>query len=130
MPGLRCMSELCQRDKGCFKVSPEIRIFAPSTNDQTRRNTMENQTITFDELIDLFEAAYAVDIDDRVMFVYLEETDEGDTYEIYLEDETLIIMRGDNEKVTKSSGPTYTFNIRMDWDDEPREADIRFLKPM
>jgi len=91
---------------------------------------MENQTITFDELIDLFEAAYAVDIDDRVMFVYLEETDEGDTYEIYLEDETLIIMRGDNEKVTKSSGPTYTFNIRMDWDDEPREADIRFLKPM
>jgi hypothetical protein len=89
---------------------------------------MENQTITFDELIDLFTDAYAVDIDDRVMFVSLEEGEEEGTYEVYIEDEDFIITREDNETVTKSTGPTYTFNLRTAWDDEPRETDVRFLK--
>jgi hypothetical protein len=86
------------------------------------------ETITFNQLIDLFGDAYAVDIDDRVMFVSLDNGEEEGTYEIYLEDETFTITREDNETVTKSAGPTYTFNLRTEWDDEPRETDVRFLK--
>jgi hypothetical protein len=86
------------------------------------------ETITFDQLLDLFDTAYAVDLEDRVMFVSLEEGEEEGTYEIYCEDDTFTITREDNETVTKSTGPTYTFNLRTEWDDEPRETDVRFLK--
>ena len=96
----------------------------------TEGTTMENTKITFDQLIDLFETEYAVDIDDRVMFVYLEQDDEDEnTYHINLEDETLTIKREDNEDIICTTH-TYTINFESDWDGNPRERDVRFLKLM
>jgi hypothetical protein len=89
---------------------------------------MEKQTITFDELLDLFDTAYAVDFGDRLVFVSLEECDEG-TYEIYCEDETFIISREENETIERL---TYTYMIKINtgWDEEPREFGVKFLKLM
>jgi hypothetical protein len=85
------------------------------------------ETITFDQLLYLFDTAYAVDLEDRVMFVSLEEGEEEGTYEIYCEDDTFTITREDNETVKKLTY-TYMVNIKSDWDGEPRETEVRFLK--
>jgi len=86
--------------------------------------------ITFDQLLDLFDSAYAVDIDDQVLFVYLEQDEEDEnTYHINLENETLTISREDNEEIIVSTY-TYTINVKSDWDGNPRERDVRFLKLM
>jgi hypothetical protein len=85
------------------------------------------ETITFDQLLYLFDTAYAVDLEDRVMFVSLEEGEEEGTYEIYCEDDTFTITREDNETVKKLTY-TYMVNIKSDWDGETRETEVRFLK--
>jgi hypothetical protein len=93
----------------------------------TRKGTT---MITFDQLLDLFDSAYAVDIDDQVLFVYLEQDEEDEnTYHINLENETLTISREDNEEIIVSTY-TYTINVKSDWDGNPRERDVRFLKLM
>jgi hypothetical protein len=92
---------------------------------------MKNETITFDELIDLFGRAYAVVMNERVMFLTLEETDEEDTYEIYLEDETISLLKEDNEEVQiQSDGLTFNINVRPDGSDDPEETEVRFLTLM
>jgi len=92
---------------------------------------MEKQTITFDELIYLFENAYAVDMNDRVMLVSLDEGEEEGTYEIYIEDDAFTISREDNEEVQiQSDGLTFDVNIRTDGSDDPEETSVRFLTLM
>jgi hypothetical protein len=84
---------------------------------------MEKTTITFDELIDLFYDAYAVDVvDNSLEFVNL---DEG---VLCLGGETFVINQEDNETVTVSPGPTYTVNLRSEDGEEPNAYEIRFLK--
>lgn len=97
---------------------------------QPQPTTKGTTMITFDQLLDLFDSAYAVDIDDQVLFVYLEQDEEDEnTYHINLENETLTISREDNEEIIVSTY-TYTINVKSDWDGNPRERDVRFLKLM
>ena len=92
---------------------------------------MQDTKITFDEFIDVISEAYALDIDDTLLFGHLEEEQEDDgttAFYIYTEDGHYRFTREENPDGIGKTEYGYRANCQQEFQDEPSEIQIRPLK--